>query len=113
MLVEVLGLDTARQMVEVSNQPSAISDQPSAANDQPSADSDQLSQGEVPLSVVVSGYVGVPALHRGQRDQITFFVNRRWVQDRSLAAAVIQAYHTFLPIGRFPVTVIDVSVDPA
>jgi DNA mismatch repair protein MutL len=92
VLVEVMGLEMARQMVEVSGQPSAVGGQ---------------------LSVVVAGYVGIPALHRAQRDQITFFVNRRWVQDRALAAAVIQAYHTFLPIGRFPVAVVNVSVDPA
>jgi DNA mismatch repair protein MutL len=90
VLVEVMGLETARQMVEVSSQ-------------QPTADG----------QASVDGYVGIPALHRAQRDQITFFVNRRWVQDRALAAAVIQAYHTFLPIGRFPVAVVNVSVDPA
>ncbi len=126
VLVEVMGLETARQMVEVSeqesearrqepgdrSQPSAVGGQRSAVTSQ-SAISHQPSaiSGQPPVGV--SGYVGIPALHRGQRDQITFFVNRRWVQDRALAAAVIQAYHTFLPIGRFPVTVVNVSVDPA
>jgi DNA mismatch repair protein MutL len=88
VLVEVMGLETARQTVEISGPPPAS-----------------------PISV--SGYVGVPSLHRAQRDRLMFFVNRRWVQDRSLAAAVTQAYHTFLPIGRHPVAVINVSLDPA
>ncbi len=88
VLVEVMGLETARQMVGISGPPPAS-----------------------PISV--SGYVGVPSLHRAQRDRLMFFVNRRWVQDRSLAAAVTQAYHTFLPVGRHPVAVINVSLDPA
>jgi DNA mismatch repair protein MutL len=93
VLVEVMGLETARQMVEISAQGSDASRQTPTIN--------------------VSGYVGVPSLHRAQRDQLKFFVNRRWVQDRSLGAAVTQAYHTFLPVGRHPVAVINVSLDPA
>jgi DNA mismatch repair protein MutL len=93
VLVEVMGLETARQMVELSSQGPEASSQTSA--------------------ISVSGYVGVPSLHRGQRDRLKFFVNRRWVQDRSLGAAVTQAYHTFLPVGRFPVAVINVTLDPA
>jgi DNA mismatch repair protein MutL len=113
VLVEVMGLETARQMVEVGSQESEARSQEPEDSDQQLAISDQQSAVSGQLSVVVTGYVGVPALHRGQRDQITFFVNRRWVQDRALAAAVIQAYHTFLPIGRFPVAVVNVGVDPA
>jgi DNA mismatch repair protein MutL len=93
VLVDVMGLDTARQMVELGSPPIDTGSQPAAIN--------------------VSGYVGVPSLHRGQRDRLIFFVNRRWVQDRSLAAAVTQAYHTFLPVGRHPIAVISVALAPA
>jgi DNA mismatch repair protein MutL len=64
-----------------------------------------------PLSVY--GYAGAPALHRGTRDQIIFFVNKRWIQDRSLNQAVVQAYQSFLPVGRYPVTVLNIELDPA
>jgi DNA mismatch repair protein MutL len=94
VLVEVMGLETARQMVEISSQPPAAGPQP-------------------PAAISVSGYVGIPSLHRAQRDRLMFFVNRRWVSDRSLGAAVTQAYHTFLPVGRYPVAVINVMLDPA
>jgi DNA mismatch repair protein MutL len=63
--------------------------------------------------VTVYGFVGAPALHRGGRDQIIFFVNKRWIQDRSLNQAVIQAYHTFLPVGRYPIAVLNIELDPA
>jgi DNA mismatch repair protein MutL len=40
------------------------------------------------------------------------FVNRRWIQDRALGHAVAQAYHTFLPVGRHPVAVLNIELDP-
>ena len=63
--------------------------------------------------VTVYGYISTPALHRGQRDQVVLFVNRRWIQDRALAHAVAQAYHTFLPVGRHPLAVLNIVMDPA
>lgn len=87
-LVSVLGAETARQMVPVG---------------------EAESEGPIPIY----GYAGSPSLHRGLRDQIIFFVNKRWIQDRALNQAVVQAYHTFLPVGRYPVAVINITVPPA
>lgn len=67
----------------------------------------------VPSSSIVSGYTSSPGLHRGNRGYITLFVNRRWFQDTSVAYAVIQAYHTLLPVGRFPVALLFIEMDPA
>jgi DNA mismatch repair protein MutL len=64
-------------------------------------------------AVTVTGYTGVPSLHRANRSYITLFVNRRWIQDTSLAHAVAQAYHGLLPVGRHPVAVVLIEVDPA
>ncbi|MGQ9682626.1 MAG: DNA mismatch repair endonuclease MutL [Anaerolineae bacterium] len=64
-------------------------------------------------AVRVSGFVGAPSLHRGSRDCLFLFVNGRWVQDRSLAYAVEEAYRSLLPVGRHPVALVDVRVDPA
>jgi DNA mismatch repair protein MutL len=64
-------------------------------------------------AVQVSGFVGVPALHRAGRNYISLFVNRRWIQDRALSHAVIQAYHTLLPAGRYPMAVVLLTMDPA
>ncbi len=66
--------------------------------------------------------MGPPSLHWANRNQITLFVNGRWVKDSSLTYAVIQAYHTLLPVGRYPFGLIfihlpaeevDVNVHPA
>jgi len=86
VLVAVWGLKIAKQMIELET---------------------RAEQG-----ITVYGYVSTPALHRGQRDYLVLFVNRRWIQDKALAHAVAQAYHTFLPVGRHPLAVVNVFLDP-
>jgi DNA mismatch repair protein MutL len=97
VLIAVYGLEVARQMMLVE-----------AAD----ARADPAT-GEVLPGVAVSGYIGVPSLHRANRSYITLFVNRRWVQDSSLAYAVSEAYHTMLPTGRHPLAVLEITLDPA
>jgi DNA mismatch repair protein MutL len=110
VLVKVYGLDMARQMlpIEASDQPSALADQPIAI----SHIVPRLSR-DLPSAIGVSGYVSIPALHRSNRSYITLFVNRRWFQDTTIAYSVIQAYHTLLPVGRYPVALIFIEMDPA
>jgi len=62
--------------------------------------------------IQISGYVGFPQLARASRRDIVLFVNRRWVQDRSLSYAVIQAYQSLLPARRYPMAVINVNLPP-
>ncbi len=89
VLIAILGLEVAEQML---------------ALEEPE---------EPPAGLAVSGFIGLPSLHRASRNYISFFVNRRWVQDRSLSHAVVEAYHTLLPVGRQPVAVLFVDLDPA
>jgi DNA mismatch repair protein MutL len=49
-------------------------------------------------------------LHWSNRSHITLFVNGRWIRDNRLTFAVIQAYHTLLPTGRYPLGLIFLSV---
>jgi DNA mismatch repair protein MutL len=72
--------------------------------------------------IMVQGYISAPSLHRSNRNEITLFVNGRWVQDQRLTFAVIQAYHTLLMSKRYPLAVlkvelpsedVDVNVHPA
>ena len=63
--------------------------------------------------VYVSGYVSSLSLTRPTRAHINLFINRRYVEDRSLTHAVVQAYHTLLPVGRFPLAVLFVELPPA
>ncbi len=62
--------------------------------------------------VIVGGFASIPALHRANRSAIELYVNRRYIQDRNLTFAVIQAYHTLLPGDRFPIALVFVDIDP-
>lgn len=63
-------------------------------------------------SVEIGGYVGLPSLNRSNRNHITLFLNGRWIQDTSLSYAVIQAYHTMLMTGRYPVVILMINIPP-
>lgn len=63
--------------------------------------------------VTVSGWVGAPAVHRSQRQGMVFFVNGRWIQSRGLSFALEDAYHSLLMVGRHPLCVIRIELDPA
>jgi DNA mismatch repair protein MutL len=58
----------------------------------------------------VGGFVSVPALHRANRSYMTFYVNRRWIQNRMLSYAVEEAYHGLLPDKRYPLAALDLSL---
>jgi DNA mismatch repair protein MutL len=62
--------------------------------------------------IKLSGYTSPTALTRSNRKDITFFVNGRWVQDTPLTTALIQAYHTLLMVGRYPLATIFVEISP-
>lgn len=62
--------------------------------------------------VTVTGYVSTPSLHRAGRDQVTIFINGRWVKDSQLTYAITQAYHTLLPSGRYPIAAVMVTLQP-
>ena len=61
-------------------------------------------------SIRVHGYAALPTMDHANRTKIILFVNGRPVQDAKLSYAVIQAYHTLLMTGRFPIAVIMVQV---
>lgn len=60
----------------------------------------------------LEGYLSPPSVSRSNRKELTFFVNRRWIQDAALSAAVIQAYHGLLMVGRYPMAVLFLEVPP-
>ena len=98
VLLAVYGPETVRQLLPVA---------PDETDERP---------------VRVRGYVSDPALNWANRNHIQLFVNGRAVRDNRLTFAVVQAYHTLLPVGRYPLGLlfldlppedVDVNVHPA
>jgi DNA mismatch repair protein MutL len=63
--------------------------------------------------VSVWGYCSPPAHSRSNRAAMHFFVNERAISSRMLLYAVQEAYHSLLMVGRFPVCIINISLDPS
>ncbi len=56
--------------------------------------------------------VGSPRDTQAVNRSLWFFVQGRWVQDRSLTAAVMEAYRTLLMHGEFPMAVVRIQMPP-
>ncbi len=107
VLLVLYGPEVARQLLDIEadgQQPFADGQQPSADDQQPTTSDQQ--------PITLSGFVGPPSIHWSNRSHITFFVNGRWVKDNSLTYAVIQAYHTLLPTGRYPLGIVFLTLPP-
>ncbi|NQU29286.1 MAG: DNA mismatch repair endonuclease MutL [Anaerolineae bacterium] len=74
---------------------------------------DLLEVNAVEDDLKLTGFISPTSLTRSNRRDITFFINGRWVQDISLSTALIQAYHTMLMVGRYPLAAVFLELDPA
>jgi len=61
----------------------------------------------------IGGLLGQPGLGRTTRDGLITLVNRRPVESRTLSYAVLEAYHTHVPKGRYPPAILFLEIDPA
>ncbi len=125
VLASAYGVDIARQLIEINSEQEAGQ---IPAPEVPPDDLDDRALHETepdPFGIrerralyggraiiKVHGYISPPALNRSNRRDITLFVNGRWVQDIRLSTAVLQAYHTMLMVGRYPLAVIFIEVPP-
>ncbi|UOE92766.1 DNA mismatch repair endonuclease MutL [Alkalihalobacillus sp. LMS39] len=64
------------------------------------------------LDFTISGYVAKPEVTRASRNYMSIFINGRFIKNYALARAIQEGYHTLLPIGRFPLVVLNVRMDP-
>lgn len=91
ILATLYGVEVAKQMLEV------LADDPSTGSGQ---------------AMRMTGYISPASLTRSNRKEITFFINGRWVSDTPLTQALLQAYHTLLMVGRYPLTALFLEIDP-
>ncbi|MCQ6560188.1 DNA mismatch repair endonuclease MutL [Paenibacillus mendelii] len=59
------------------------------------------------------GYISKPELTRANRNGITVVVNGRYIRSFIINQAIMQAYHTLLPINRFPLAVLEFGMHPS
>ncbi|GMK46065.1 DNA mismatch repair protein MutL [Paenibacillus glycanilyticus] len=59
------------------------------------------------------GYISKPELTRANRNGMTVIVNGRYIRSHAVNQAILQAYHTLLPINRFPIVVLEIGMHPS
>ncbi|MTB63468.1 DNA mismatch repair endonuclease MutL [Streptococcus sp. zg-86] len=64
------------------------------------------------LDFEVTGYVSLPELTRANRNYISIFINGRYIKNFLLNRAILDGYGSKLMVGRFPLAVIAIQIDP-
>lgn len=60
----------------------------------------------------VTGYTSLPELTRANNNYITLIVNGRYIRNFKLTRSITNGYGTTLMIGRYPISVINIEMDP-
>ncbi len=61
----------------------------------------------------VYGVIGKPEIARSNRANQIFFVNKRYIKDKSLSSAAEKAYKGMIPIGKFSFLVLNLDMNPS
>lgn len=65
------------------------------------------------LDYKLSGFVSRPDFTRANRNGISTIINGRYIRNYGLNQALLKAYHTLLPINRFPLAVLQLEMHPS
>lgn len=85
VISQVYGMGVAKQMLPVSNKT---------------------------LDFTIEGFIAKPEITRASRNYISTIINGRYIRSIPLTKAILRAYHTLLPIGRSPIVVLSIDMDP-
>ena len=77
-----------------------------------------IAEGVLPVKyeyedIKIEGVIGKPEIARSNRSNQLFFVNKRYIKDKTLSAATEQAYKGMIPIGKFGFVVLDIEMNPS
>ncbi len=99
LLYEYVKTDSARVRVE------AILGREMTSHFQPI----EFEEGEIRLR----GFASLPSFSKGNGDGIYLYVNRRFVKDRIIYKAIVEAYRHLIPSGRFPAVILFMTLPPS
>lgn len=61
----------------------------------------------------ITGYISLPEVHRSSRNNMVTIVNGRVVRNTEINRVINEAYHSYKPDNRYPITVLNITVDPS
>lgn len=62
--------------------------------------------------VKVQGVVGKPEIARNNRSYQIFFVNKRYIKDKTLSAATEQAFKGLITVGKYGFLILNIDINP-
>lgn len=62
---------------------------------------------------VVDGFISLPEVHRSSRNTMITLVNGRVVRNMELNHTINDSYHSYKPDNRYPIVVLNITVDPS
>ena len=62
--------------------------------------------------MAVKGVIGKPSIARSNRANQLFFVNKRYVKDKTLTSAAEQGFKGMLTIGKYGFLILNIEIDP-
>lgn len=64
------------------------------------------------LDFHMEGFIAKPEVTRASRNFISTIINGRYIKSFPLSKAIIDGYHTLLPIGKYPIVILKIDMDP-
>ena len=61
----------------------------------------------------ISGFASLPSFSKRNAEGIYFYVNQRFVKDRMIYKAILEAYRHILPSHQFPVVILFITLPPS
>lgn len=65
------------------------------------------------LDYQIGGYIGRPEIAKSSRNAMSIVVNGRYIRNYAVNQAILRAYHTLLPINRYPLAVLQLTMHPS
>jgi DNA mismatch repair protein MutL len=60
----------------------------------------------------ISGFASLPSFSKGNADGIYIYVNRRFIKDRLIYKAILEAYRHVIPAVKFPIVILFITIPP-
>lgn len=83
---EIYGLDTAKQMIDFSGESTLYR---------------------------IKGKTSRNSVYRSNKNAIIMMINKRVIKNQNLTFAILDAYKTYLPVGKYPITILEIDTDPS
>lgn len=69
----------------------------------------EFEEGEIRLR----GFASLPSFSKGNGDGIYLYVNQRFIKDRMIYKAILEAYRHLIPSGKFPAVILFMTLPPS